>query len=371
MTSSPAAACSTARAAPGDLPDLRAGVEPGEHQLGQLVAGDPADRLVQVDEALVDELNGDAEGGPGGALADPGLQHPQLAALDGELDVAQVPVVVLQGPHDVHQLGVALAVESLEVLQRDRVADARHDVLALGVLQVVAVHALLAAARVAGERHAGARVHAQVAEHHRDHVDRGAQLGRDALLAPVQNGPVRVPGVEHRADGQVQLLTRVLREVTAAVLGHDALEGVDQLAQVARVQVQVVLGALGRLGGVDRVLEQLALEAEHGFAEHLDQPAVGIPGEPLAAGLLGQAVHGLIGQADVQHGLHHPRHRELGPGPDADQQRVGPVAELAAHRRFQAGQMGGDLVVQAGRHVTLGQVMAAGVGADDEPGGNG
>ena len=32
----------------------------------------------------------------GGALADPGLQHPQLAALDGELDVAQVPVVVLQ-----------------------------------------------------------------------------------------------------------------------------------------------------------------------------------------------------------------------------------------------------------------------------------
>ena len=36
---------------------------------------------------------GDPERGGRGALADPGLQHPQLAALDGELDVAQVPVV--------------------------------------------------------------------------------------------------------------------------------------------------------------------------------------------------------------------------------------------------------------------------------------
>ena len=43
---------------------------------------------------------GDAERRRRGALADPGLQHPELAALDRELDVAQVPVVVLQRPHD-------------------------------------------------------------------------------------------------------------------------------------------------------------------------------------------------------------------------------------------------------------------------------
>jgi hypothetical protein len=92
----------------GDLLDVPAGlVEPGEHQLRQLLAGDPGQRLVHVDQALVDELGGDPERGRGGALADPGLQHPELAALDGELDVAQVPVVVLQGRHDLHQLGVA------------------------------------------------------------------------------------------------------------------------------------------------------------------------------------------------------------------------------------------------------------------------
>ena len=55
-----------------------------------------ATRLVHVDQALVDELRGDPERGTRGALADAGLQHPQLAALDGELDVAQVAVVVLQ-----------------------------------------------------------------------------------------------------------------------------------------------------------------------------------------------------------------------------------------------------------------------------------
>ena len=90
----------------GDLGDLGAGVEPGEHQPGELVAGDPGEGLVHVDQALVDELRGDAERRGGGALADPGLEHPQLAALDGELDVAQVAVVVLQGPHDLHELVV-------------------------------------------------------------------------------------------------------------------------------------------------------------------------------------------------------------------------------------------------------------------------
>src|SRR3712207_7246331 len=53
--------------------------------------------------SLVDQLGGDPERRGGGALAHPGLQHPQLVALDGELDVAQVPVVRLQRRHDAEQ----------------------------------------------------------------------------------------------------------------------------------------------------------------------------------------------------------------------------------------------------------------------------
>ncbi len=160
----------------------------------------------------------------GGALADPGLQHPQLAALDGELDVAQVLVVRLQRLHDLHQLVVRRLVERFQLGERHGVADAGDDVLALRVLQVVAVDALVAAGRVAGEGDAGAGVGAEVAEDHRADVDGGAEVAGDALLAAVELGPVGVPGVEDRADGEVHLLARLLREVPPGLLGDDRLE---------------------------------------------------------------------------------------------------------------------------------------------------
>ena len=256
----------------------------------------------------------------------------------------------------------------LQVLQRDGVADAGHHVLALRVLQVVAVDALLPGAGVAGERDAGAGVHAQVAEDHRHDVHRGAEVGRDPLLAAVQDRPVGVPRAEHREHREVHLLPRVLRELAARVHAHDGLEAVHDPAQVARVEVEIVLGALGLLRLVDRVLERLALDPEHGLAEHLDQAAVGVPGEPLAARLLGQATHRLVGQADVQHRLHHARHGELGPRPDADEQRVRGVAELPAHLLFQLPQVLADLVGEAGGDGALAQVLAAGLGGDDEAG---
>ena len=122
---------------------------------------------------------------------------------------------------------------------------------------------------------------------------------------------------------------RVLGEFAARVFADDLLESLGELAQVHGVQVEVTGGALGVLRLVERVLERVAVDAEHGLAEHLDQPPVGVPGEPLVPGLLGQPVHGLVGDADVQDCVHHPGHGKLGAGPHADQQRVGGVAELA------------------------------------------
>src|SRR5262249_44402319 len=112
----------------GDLVDVAADVEPGEHQVGELVPGVPGESRVHVGEGLVDDVGRDAERGRGGALADAGLQHPELAPLDGELDVAQVAVVVFQRPHDLKELPVGGGVDLLQVLQRDRVADAGDDV---------------------------------------------------------------------------------------------------------------------------------------------------------------------------------------------------------------------------------------------------
>ena len=87
----------------------------------------------------------------GGALARAGLQHPELAALDGELEVLHVAVVPLQEAVDAHQLRVGLRHRPLhgglvraggdagrfgDVLRR---ADAGDHVLPLGVDQELAV----------------------------------------------------------------------------------------------------------------------------------------------------------------------------------------------------------------------------------------
>ena len=84
--------------------------------------------------------------------------------------------------------------------QREGGADAGHDVLALGVDEEVAVGAGRAGGRVAGEGHAGARAVVAVAEHHRLHVDRGAEVVGDALAAAVGLGPGRLPRLRKTAS---------------------------------------------------------------------------------------------------------------------------------------------------------------------------
>ena len=129
-----------------------------------------------------------------------------------------------------------------------------------------------------------------------------------------------------------------------------------------------LVGALGLLRRVDRVLEVIAVDAEHGLAEHLDQPAVGVEREPLVAGLRGEAAHRLVVEPDVEDGLHHPGHRHLGAGPHRDQQRVVGLPELLAHRLLERLEVLGDLLGELGRLAARLQVGLAGLGRDREPG---
>ena len=63
---------------------------------------------------------------------------------------------------------------------------------------------------------------ALVAEDHLDDVDRGADVVRDPVRAPVDLRARRVPRVEDGADGAGQLLARVLREAAPVSLSVDA-----------------------------------------------------------------------------------------------------------------------------------------------------
>ncbi len=67
---------------------------------------DPGERLFLGDDALVDHVGRDLDGGRGGPLGGARLEHVELAALDGELEVLDVAVVPLELLADPLELGV-------------------------------------------------------------------------------------------------------------------------------------------------------------------------------------------------------------------------------------------------------------------------
>ena len=114
---------------------------------------------------------------------------------------------------------------------------------------------------------------------------------------------------------------------------------------------------------------QLAVHAQHDATEQRDEAAVGVPAEALVAGQLDEAQQGLIVEAQVEDGVHHARHRELGAGANAHQQRVGRVAEALVGLCLDLGDSHEDVLPQACRQRLAGiEVVVAGFGGDGEAG---
>ena len=202
-------------------------------------------------------------------------------------------------------------------------------------------------------------------------LDRGAQVVGDALMVTVIEHALAVPALEDRLGGQAELIDRVLGEFKALVLQDDRLVLAGQRLQVLGGQLGVQLGAGLGLHRVQRMLELGVLDFQHNLAEALDQAAVRVPGE---AGILrqrGQPLDGGVGQADVEDGVHHARHRFLGAGAAGDQQRVHRVAEALA-RDLLDGLERGQLLIPhpLGELLARGQVGVAGFGGDGEAGRN-
>ena len=159
-----------------------------------------------------DHVDGDADGGQAGALAVAGLQHVELAILDGELEVLHVAIVLFHLPGDGAQLLVDLGHGALEFADGQRRADAGDHVFALRVHQVLAEEDVLAGGGIAREADAGAGVLAQVAEDHGLHVDRCAQPVVDVVDAAIGLGAIVLPAAEDGVAGLHQLIERAPAE---------------------------------------------------------------------------------------------------------------------------------------------------------------
>ena len=315
-------------------------------------------------------VDGHLQCGGAGALADAGLEHPQLALFDGELGVAHVLVVALEPGEDREEFRVddgELLPHRVKVLG---VADARDDVLALRVHQEVAVRLVLAGGSVAGEADTGARVLVTVAEHHCLDVDRRAELVADLLANAVCDGTRAVPAAEHRLDRPSELLCGILRERLAGLLGDDLLVGLAQVLQGGCRDVGIGPGSGLRLRGLERVLEFLPVDPEHDPAVHGDEPAVRVVGEPLVLRRGRKSLHTPVIETEVQDGVHHSRHRELRTGTDRNEKWVPGIAQRSAHLLLEHCDVTLDLFVEALRPTTV-HVRPARIGRDGEPMGHG
>ena len=97
------------------------------------------------------------------------------------------------------------------------------------------------------------------------------------------------------------------------------------------------------------VLEVLVVDAHDDVAEHVDQAAIGVVGEPLVAGGVRQAFDDCVVQAEVEDRVHHAGHRGRGAGADGDEQRDLRVAELLARLLLELGDVLAHFVHQARR----------------------
>ena len=258
-------------------------------------------------------------------------------------------------------------------------ADAGDDVFALSVDEVVARDPFDAGGAVTRQRDAGGAVVAHIAEYHRLNVDGGAPVVRDAVHPAIDDRAVVHPAAEDGADRAPHLFARIFREIFSRRGFDGGFEFGNEFFQGRRGEFRVKLNAAGGLFRVEDLFEGVDFSLvgrfhfEDDVAVHLDETAVAVPGETFVARFFGEDGDGLVVQTDVQNGIHHTRHRFAGARTAGDQKgKIFGIAELLAHRLFDGGQRGFDLIFEFRRILTAVVVeVGADFGRDREPGRNG
>ena len=120
-----------------------------------------------------------------------------------------------------------------------------------------------------------------------------------------------------------------------------------------------------RLHAVEDVLELLLGDVEDHVAEHLDEAAVGVISKAGIIAEFGERLDGLIVQAQIQNGVHHAGHGELGAGTDGNQQRIFARAQLLPLHLLELIEGSKHFAVDL-RAERAAHVLAAGFGLDGE-----
>ena len=160
------------------------------------------------------------------------------------------------------------------------------NIVTLTAWQPLAVWSGVAVEWVASEKHTSARTFAQIAEHHRLNCDGGATDLGDAPVLTVGARTRGLPRVEHGRDRRAQLSVGVIRDRLAHVIKHECTDFVSCWPRNIWVKVGL----------------------EHDVAELMAETRVGFACVLRVTSLLGKARLDFIGDAKVEHRVHHARH---------------------------------------------------------------
>src|SRR5439155_7520670 len=106
-------------------------------------------------------------------------------------------------------------------------------------------------------------------------------------------------------------------------------------------------------------LECSSVDVLHDPTEHRDEPTVGVPCEPGIRDSR-ERFHGGVVQTQVEDRVHHPGHRELGAGPNGDEQWVRGIAKATADLRLDGREPVLHLLPEAGWKTAAPRVCIAG-----------
>jgi len=120
------------------------------------------------------------------------------------------------------------------------------------------------------------------------------------------------PGIEDGAHCDLQLLQRFLREFATELLHIDLLEARHEFLEVRSGHIGILGDLQLRLEAVHHMVESLVINAHGGMPKHCQQAAIAVPHKAVVTGQRNQAGGDLVVQADVEDGIHHAGHGELG-----------------------------------------------------------
>jgi len=108
------------------------------------------------------------------------------------------------------------------------------------------------------------------------------------------------------------LLLGVLRERSFELFFNEGLEFLDNAEPGIGIDIRVERQFVALLVVFEDLFEFVVIEAEDHIRIHLDEAPVAVIGEPAVASFLGNGLHGLIVQAEIENRIHHARHRNPG-----------------------------------------------------------